>query len=61
MDNFEWANGYEITFGLYSVDRQTMKRTSKLSARWFTDFLTSSTSHNTKEKLGQEVEKAEML
>ncbi|OIK05979.1 glycoside hydrolase family 1 protein [Streptomyces monashensis] len=27
MDNFEWLNGYKPRFGLYSVDRSTMKRT----------------------------------
>ncbi|MFB7775989.1 GH1 family beta-glucosidase [Streptomyces bauhiniae] len=41
LDNFEWAHGYGPTFGLVSVDRQTMVRTPKESARWFRDFLRS--------------------
>ncbi|KAK8519932.1 hypothetical protein V6N12_003898 [Hibiscus sabdariffa] len=39
MDNFEWAGGYSSRFGLYRVDRATMKRTPKLSAKWFQNFL----------------------
>ena len=32
MDNFEWAHGYEMKFGLISVDRRTLERTPKPSA-----------------------------
>ncbi|XVF04154.1 hypothetical protein REPUB_Repub05bG0057700 [Reevesia pubescens] len=39
MDNFEWAGGYSSMFGLYYIDRQTMKRMPKLSAIWYEDFL----------------------
>jgi beta-glucosidase len=33
LDNFEWAHGYRPTFGLIGVDRQTMARTVRPSAR----------------------------
>lgn len=39
LDDFEWSAGYTLKFGLYSVDRKTMKRTPKASVRWFTEFL----------------------
>lgn len=41
MDNFEWTSGYELKFGLYYVDRHTLDRVPKLSAKWYTDFLTN--------------------
>mmetsp|Transcript_54709 Transcript_54709/g.116253 ORF Transcript_54709/g.116253 Transcript_54709/m.116253 type:complete len:480 (-) Transcript_54709:342-1781(-) len=36
MDNFEWAFGYSKRFGLHHVDYETLKRSPKASARWFT-------------------------
>ncbi|GAV82981.1 Glyco_hydro_1 domain-containing protein [Cephalotus follicularis] len=44
MDNFEWTDGYSVTFGLFYVDRQTLDRIPKLSARWYKNFLTNNTS-----------------
>jgi beta-glucosidase len=35
MDNFEWASGYSLRFGLAHVDYATLKRTPKLSAAFF--------------------------
>ncbi len=31
-DNFEWADGYKIPFGLYRVDKETKARTPTESA-----------------------------
>ena len=42
LDNFEWAFGYQMRFGLVSVDRTTQERTVKPSARWLSDVVTSS-------------------
>jgi beta-glucosidase len=35
MDNFEWALGYSMRFGLVYVDYDTQARTLKDSARWY--------------------------
>lgn len=39
MDSYEWLQGYDVRFGLYYVDRKTLTRRSKLSAKWYKDFL----------------------
>ncbi|KAJ7945732.1 Beta-glucosidase [Quillaja saponaria] len=39
FDDFEWAEGYIPRFGLYYVDyKDNLKRTPKLSAKWFHSF-----------------------
>jgi beta-glucosidase/6-phospho-beta-glucosidase/beta-galactosidase len=39
MDNFEWAEGYKMRFGIVYVDYETQKRTLKRSAIKFQEFL----------------------
>jgi beta-glucosidase len=39
MDNFEWASGYHMRFGLHHVDFASGRRTPKDSAKWFKTFL----------------------
>ncbi len=34
LDNFEWMLGYQRTFGLIAVDRETQQRQAKASARY---------------------------
>lgn len=38
MDNFEWVSGFDVSFGLVSVDRETFARTPKPSALWLEQF-----------------------
>ncbi|HUA78744.1 MAG TPA: GH1 family beta-glucosidase [Dyella sp.] len=44
LDNFEWSRGYTERFGLYDVDYSTQKRTPKLSAQFYRDFIARHTS-----------------
>jgi beta-glucosidase len=41
MDNFEWAYGYAMRFGLTHVDYRTQARTWKKSAGWYRDLIAS--------------------
>ena len=39
LDNFEWAKGYSQRFGIVHIDFETLKRTVKDSAYWFSDVI----------------------
>jgi beta-glucosidase len=39
MDNFEWAEGYRMRFGIVHVDFATQRRTLKSSARWYSNLV----------------------
>ncbi|KAM0916604.1 hypothetical protein ACQ4PT_009977 [Festuca glaucescens] len=42
IDNFEWDFGFTIRFGLYHVNFDTQKRTPRMSAKWYQNFLMGS-------------------
>ncbi|KAF7141336.1 hypothetical protein RHSIM_Rhsim06G0195400 [Rhododendron simsii] len=52
MDNYEWVDGYGLTFGLYYIDRETLRRTPKQSALWYRSFLTNTSSCQKEEVMG---------
>ena len=37
MDNFEWALGYSMRFGIVHVNYETLERTKKDSYHWFNE------------------------
>ncbi len=39
MDNYEWAEGYKMRFGLVHVDYDTQVRTIKKSGNWYSNLL----------------------
>ncbi|KAL0339253.1 UNVERIFIED_CONTAM: Beta-glucosidase 42, partial [Sesamum angustifolium] len=40
LDNFEWASGYTLRFGICYIDyKNNLTRIPKKSAFWFKDFL----------------------
>jgi beta-glucosidase len=41
FDNFEWANGYALRFGLIHIDYATQRRTPKLSASFYREVIAS--------------------
>lgn len=44
MDNFEWDGGYHMKFGLYSVNRETQKRSLKEGGKVYADIVKASRS-----------------
>ena len=44
MDNFEWAYGYDMRFGIVHVDFETLKRTPKQSALYYRDLIKGTAS-----------------
>lgn len=51
LDNFEWISGYTVRFGLYHVDFATLKRSARLSAAWYRQFIGNETKHNFSRKV----------
>ncbi|KAM5588639.1 beta-glucosidase 47-like [Rosa sericea] len=43
LDDFEWTSGYTVKFGLHHVDYGTLKRTPRLSAAWYRQFIANNT------------------
>jgi beta-glucosidase len=39
MDNFEWAKGYGLRFGIVRINYETMSRTPKQSAHWYREVI----------------------
>ena len=39
MDNFEWAEGWQMSFGLYKVDRETQSRTLREGSLAYRDII----------------------
>ncbi|TKY54028.1 Beta-glucosidase 46 [Spatholobus suberectus] len=39
LDSFEWIYGYTVRYGFHHVDYATLKRTPRLSASWYKQFL----------------------
>ncbi len=39
LDNFEWALGYTLRYGIVRVDYHTLQRTPKQSAHWYRRFI----------------------
>ncbi|MFP4344050.1 MAG: GH1 family beta-glucosidase [Anaerolineales bacterium] len=41
LDNFEWAHGYDMRFGLIHVDYESLERTIKESGHWYAEVIRS--------------------
>jgi beta-glucosidase len=48
MDNFEWAEGYRMRFGLVYVDYETQERTIKKSGKWYRELVSQFPAGNHK-------------
>ncbi|XP_062161707.1 beta-glucosidase 46-like [Alnus glutinosa] len=46
LDNFEWTSGYTTRFGLHQVDYPSLKRTPRLSATWYKEFIAQHNAQN---------------
>jgi beta-glucosidase len=46
MDNYEWAHGYKIRYGLYAVNRQTQERTLRPGAYNLVNFIKAQTEQS---------------
>jgi len=52
LDNFEWDSGYRVRFGLIYVDfKNNLDRHMKMSAHWYSDFITNHNNMVHKNKL----------
>jgi beta-glucosidase len=45
LDNFEWEEGYRKRFGIVHVDFETLERTPKRSARWYSEYMARTRGH----------------
>ncbi|KAL3503252.1 hypothetical protein ACH5RR_037701 [Cinchona calisaya] len=61
MDDFEWAYGYAVKFGLYSVDHVTLDRIPRSSAKWYRNFLKNTTFSVMKPTIALSFRSAEQL
>jgi beta-glucosidase len=46
LDNFEWAHGHSMRFGLIYTDYMTLRRIPKASARWYRSMILANDSIN---------------
>jgi beta-glucosidase len=46
LDNFERTSGYTTRFGLHRVDYPSLKRTPRLSATWYKEFIAKHNAQN---------------
>lgn len=42
LDNFEWADGFNLRFGIVHVDYNTLRRTPKLSSQYYSEVIKNS-------------------